>query len=59
MSKKEKPIPVNVHIRETFEAQLPIIAAILSIGEDEIDFKQLAQDAISLVIALEEELSEG
>ena len=53
---KEKPEPVTVHIRETFEAQLPLVAAILAISEEDFDPKQLAQDAIELVTALELEL---
>lgn len=55
---KPKPERVNVHIRETFEAQLPIVAAILAMGQEDLDFTQTAQDAIDLVVALEEELGE-
>lgn len=53
---KPKVERVNVHIREAFEAQLPIVAAILASADDEFDAKQAAADAIELVIALEEEL---
>ena len=53
---KEKVERINVHIREAFEAQLPIVAAILASNYDDFDAKLAAQDAIELVTALEEEL---
>ena len=53
-----KPKRVNVHIREAFEAQLPIVAAILASAEEDPDPAEIAQDAIALVSALEEELED-
>lgn len=52
----EKVKKVTIHIREAFEAQLPIVAAILASAEEEFDPKQAAADAVELVTALEEEL---
>ena len=55
--KKEKPEIIHVNIRETFKAQLPIVAAILASTQEEItDWSEVAEDAIALVEALEMEL---
>lgn len=43
-------------IRDTYRAQIPLLAAILSIGEEEIDLQDLAIRAISLCMIVEEEL---
>ena len=55
--KKQDRTEIVVNIRETFEAQLPIVAAILAMGQEEFNPTEAAQDAIDLCVALEEELS--
>lgn len=55
---KQKVERLNIHIREAFEAQLPIVAAILAAGYEDFDAKQAAADAVDLVVALEEELEQ-
>ena len=49
-------LPPNNEIRDTYKAQLPLIAAILSIGEEQVDFQQLAIDAVTLCQFIEMEL---
>lgn len=45
-----------VVLRPGYIALLPIIAAILSIGEEKVDYEQLAADAVTLCRCIEEEL---
>lgn len=48
-----------IKLRDTFIAQLPIVAAILATSVDGVyDPNQIAEEAIDICVALEEELSE-
>lgn len=45
-------------IRDAYIAQLPIICALLAIGEEKVDFNQLAADGVELCRAIEEEIAD-
>jgi membrane protease subunit (stomatin/prohibitin family) len=56
MKTNNKSSVIVREIRDAYIAQLPIIAALLAMGEEVIDFNALAADAIELCRAIEEEL---
>lgn len=55
-TKVDPEIVELIKIRDSFIAQLPIVAAIIYMGNEESDFRQAAVDALELVRAIEEEL---
>lgn len=57
MPKEPEELHPTIVIRETYIAQLPIIAALLAIGEEKVDYEQLAADAVTLCRCIEEELA--
>jgi hypothetical protein len=59
MAKVKNPARPPIRpIRDAFLAQLPIVAALLAIGyqEEQLDFDELAQDAITLMYCIEDQL---